>query len=314
MLSALSPQQRGFAYILLGTICFSAKAILVKLAYQYPIDAVTLLTLRMGLSLPFYLIIGFFVFRNARPKSLTRADHWRVIGYGFAGYYLASLFDLMGLQYISAGLERLILYLYPTIVLLLSVVFFKRRIGKPEWLALLIGYAGILIVYVQDATVLGDDALLGMFLIFLCAITFAIYIVGSGQMIPRMGAMSFTVYAMTVSCLAIIVHFLLTRPLSLLWVQWQLWVISGSIAVFCTVLPTFLMAWGIKLLGAPKAALVGTAGPIFTIVLAYFVLGEAFTLVHAVGTVMVIIAVSFIGKQKAGSEAEKKVGSDAEKS
>lgn len=302
MLSALSPQRRGLVYILLGTLCFSAKAVLVKLAYQYPIDAVTLLTLRMGLSLPFYLVIGFFVFRNATPKPLPLADHLRVIGYGFAGYYLASLFDLMGLQYISAGLERLILYLYPTIVLLLSVVFFKRRIGKQELLALLVGYAGILVVYVKDATVLGDDALLGMFLIFLCAITFAIYIVGSGQMIPRMGAMAFTVYAMTIACLGIIVHFLLTRPLEMLWVQWQLWVISGSIAVFCTVVPTFLMAWGIKLLGAPKAALVGTAGPVFTILLAYLVLGEPFTWVHAIGTVMVIIAVSFIGRQKeAGS-------------
>lgn len=299
MLSALSPPTRGLVYILIGTLCFSAKAVLVKLAYRYPIDAVTLLTLRMGLSLPFYLVIGFFVFRNAQPKPLPLNDHLRVIGYGFAGYYLASLFDLMGLQYISAGLERLILYLYPTIVLLLSVVFFKRSIGKREWLALLVGYAGILIVYVQDATVLGDDALLGMFLIFLCAITFAIYIVGSGQMIPRMGAMSFTVYAMTIACLAIIVHFLLTRPVDLLWVQWELWVISAAIAVFCTVLPTFLMAWGIKLLGAPKAALVGTAGPVFTILLAYLVLGEPFTLVHAVGTVMVILAVSFIGKQKA---------------
>ncbi len=300
MLSALTPPTRGLVYILLGTLCFSAKAVLVKVAYQYPIDAVTLLTLRMGLSLPFYLVIGFFVFRNASPGPLPMGDHLRVIAYGFAGYYLASLFDLMGLQYISAGLERLILYLYPTVVLLLSVVFFKRSIGKREWLALLLGYAGILIVYVKDASVLGDDALLGMFLIFLCAITFAIYIVGSGQMIPRMGAMSFTVYAMTIACLAIIVHFLLTRPVALLWVQWELWAISGAIAVFCTVLPTFLMAWGIKLLGAPKAALIGTAGPVFTILLAYLVLGEPFTPVHALGTVMVIIAVTFIGKQKAG--------------
>lgn len=300
--SRIPLQQRGLIYILLGTICFSAKAVLVKLAYQYPIDAVTLLTLRMGLSLPFYLIIGLFVFRKTAPARLTLADHGRVIGYGFAGYYLASLFDLMGLQYISAGLERLILYLYPTLVLLLSAVFFKRSIGRREWLALLIGYAGIAVVYVQDASVLGDDAVLGMVLIFLCAIAFAIYIVGSGQMIPRLGAMSFTVYAMTIACLAIIGHFLLTRPLSLLWVRWELWAISASIAVFCTVVPTFLMAWGIKLLGAPKAALVGTAGPVFTIVLAYFVLGEAFTMVHAVGTVMVIIAVSFIGKQKKTNE------------
>lgn len=297
MMSALPAHRRGLVYTLLGTVCFSAKAVLVKLAYQYPIDAVTLLTLRMGLSLPLYLLIGFFVFRNATPRQLTVSDHLRVIGYGFAGYYLASLFDLMGLQYISAGLERLILYLYPTMVLLLSVVFFKRAIGKLEWLAVLTGYAGIAVVYVNDASALGGDAMLGMGLILLCAITFAIYIVGSGQMIPRLGAMSFTVYAMTIACLAIIAHFVMTRPLSMLMVRWELWAISSAIAVFCTVLPTFLMAWGIKLLGAPKAALVGTAGPVFTIILAYFALGEPFTWMHALGTIMVIIAVSFIGKQ-----------------
>ncbi len=299
----LTDTQRGLIYILIGTFCFSAKAVLVKLAYHYPIDAVTLLTLRMGLSLPFYLVIGFFVFRNAPIARLTLRDHGLVIGYGFAGYYLASLFDLMGLQYISAGFERLILYLYPTIVLLLSALFFKRRISSREWLALGLGYLGIALVYVKDASLQGDDVLTGMVLILLCALTFAIYVVGSGQMIPRIGAMSFTTYAMTVACVTIIIHFLLTRPVAWLAVRWELWLISGAIAVFSTVLPTFLMAWGIKLLGAPRAALIGAAGPIFTSVLGYYALGEAFTWVHAAGTVLVVGAVLSISTQRTGPKA-----------
>ncbi|CBL44574.1 Integral membrane protein DUF6 [gamma proteobacterium HdN1] len=298
MLPQLPTQYRGLAYMLAGTFFFSAKAVLVKLAYQYPIDAVTLLTLRMGMALPFYLIIGIFVFRTKLPTPLRWADHFNVIAFGFAGYYLASLFDLMGLQYISAGLERLILYLYPTIVLLLSMVLFKRKIGRVEWTALLVAYIGVLIVYAKDAAILGAQGPLGVVLIFLCAVTFAIYVVGSGYMIPRMGAMRFTVYAMSVACVAIIIHFFLTRPLASLNVQVELLVISAIIAVFCTVLPTFLMAWGIKLLGAPRAALVGTVGPMLTILLAYFILGEEFTWVHAVGMLMVVIAVSFIGRQK----------------
>jgi drug/metabolite transporter (DMT)-like permease len=295
--------QRGLIYILIGTFCFSAKAVLVKLAYHYPIDAVTLLTLRMGLSLPFYLVIGWFVFRNAPMTRLTPRDHALVIGYGVAGYYLASLFDLMGLQYISAGFERLILYLYPTIVLLLSALFFKRRISGREWLALLLGYLGIALVYARDAATQGPEVLTGMVLILLCALTFAIYVVGSGQMIPRIGAMSFTTYAMTVACVAILIHFVLTRPLAWLAVRWELWMISGAIAVFSTVLPTFLMAWGIKLLGAPRAALIGAAGPMFTAVLGYYALGEPFTLVHAAGTVLVVGAVLSISTQRSSPPA-----------
>jgi drug/metabolite transporter (DMT)-like permease len=299
----LSDTQRGLIFILIGTFCFSAKAVLVKLAYQYPVDAVTLLTLRMGLSLPFYLVIGWFVFRNAPIARLTPRDHALVIGYGFVGYYLASLFDLMGLQYISASFERLILYLYPTIVLLLSALFFKRRISSREWLALVLGYLGIALVYARDAAIQGPEVFTGMVLILLCALTFAIYVVGSGQMIPRIGAMSFTTYAMTVACVAILVHFVLTRPLSWLAVRWELWLISGTIAVFSTVLPTFLMAWGIKLLGAPRAALIGAAGPMFTSFLGYYALGEPFTWVHAAGTALVVGAVLSISTQRTRSPA-----------
>lgn len=284
--------------MLLGTICFSAKAVLVKLAYGYGIDAVTLMTLRMGISLPFYVVIGFFVLRANQLVKLTANDHLKIIGFGVAGYYLASLFDLMGLQYISAGFERLILFLYPTIVLVISAFILKRRIQKMEWIALIFGYMGIVIVYVHDAQFSGENITLGMLWVLGSAVAFAIYIVGSGQMFSKIGSMGFTVYAMSAASFAILLHFLLTRPLENLNVAPELWMIATAIAIACTVIPTFLMAEGIKLLGAPKAALVGCVGPGFTALFAFLILGEIYTWVHFVGMLLVLSAVFMVGRNK----------------
>jgi drug/metabolite transporter (DMT)-like permease len=293
-----SREMRGWLLMLLGTICFSAKAVLVKLAYGYDIDAVTLMTLRMGISLPFYIVIGFFVLRVNQLSKLTRIDHVKIISFGVAGYYLASLFDLMGLQYISAGFERLILFLYPTVVLLISAFILKRRIQKMEWVALVLGYLGIIVVYLHDAQFSGENITLGMLWVLGSAVTFAIYIVGSGQMFSKIGSMGFTVYAMSAASLAIVLHFLLTRPLENLNVVPELWVIAITIAIACTVIPTFLMAEGIKHLGAPKAALVGCVGPGFTALFAYFILGEIYTWVHFVGMLLVLSAVFIVGRSK----------------
>jgi len=289
---------KGLLLMLLGTICFSAKAVLVKLAYGYDIDAVTLMTLRMGISLPFYIFIGFFVLRVNQLSKLTGKDHIKIISFGVAGYYLASLFDLMGLQYISAGFERLILFLYPTVVLMISAFILKRKIQKMEWAALILGYFGIVIVYMHDAQFSGDNITLGMLWVLGSAVTFAIYIVGSGQMFSKIGSMGFTVYAMSAASIAIVVHFLLTRPLENLNVVPELWAISITIAIACTVIPTFLMAEGIKHLGAPKASLVGCVGPGFTALFAYFILGEIYTWVHFVGMLLVLSAVFMVGRNR----------------
>ena len=293
-----SRQRRGLLLMLLGTLCFSAKAVFVKLAYGYNIDAVTLMTLRMGISLPFYIVIGFFVLRSHQLANLTLLDHLKIISFGVAGYYLASLFDLMGLQYISAGFERLILFLYPTIVLLISAFFLKRKIRKMEWGALILGYVGILIVYVNDVEFAGSDVTVGMLWVFGSAVTFAIYIVGSGQMFAKIGTMGFTVYAMSAASLAILLHFSLTRPIASLKVVPELWMIAATIAIACTVIPTFLMAEGIKWLGAPKAALVGCIGPGFTAFFAYVILGEIYTWIHFLGMLLVLSAVFMIGREK----------------
>jgi len=293
-----SRHRKGLCLMLLGTLCFSAKAVFVKLAYGYNIDAVTLMTLRMGISLPFYIVIGFFVLRSHQLAKLTLPDHLKIISFGVAGYYLASLFDLMGLQYISAGFERLILFLYPTIVLLISAFFLKRTITKKEWCALVLGYFGILIVYINDAQFAGPDVTVGMLWVLGSAITFAIYIVGSGQMFSKIGTMGFTVYAMSAASVAILLHFSLTRPLASLNVGPELWGIAITIAIACTVIPTFLMAEGIKWLGAPKAALVGCVGPGFTALFAYVILGEIYTWVHFIGMLLVLSAVFMIGRKK----------------
>ncbi len=291
-------ESKGLLLMLLGTICFSAKAVLVKLAYGYDIDAVTLMTLRMGISLPFYIVIGFFVLRANQLSKLTGKDHIKIISFGVAGYYLASLFDLMGLQYISAGFERLILFLYPTVVLMISAFILKRKIQKMEWAALILGYFGIVIVYIHDAQFSGENITLGMLWVLGSAVTFAIYIVGSGQMFSKIGSMGFTVYAMSAASIAIVLHFLLTRPLENLNVVPELWAIAITIAIACTVIPTFLMAEGIKHLGAPKAALVGCVGPGFTALFAYFILGEIYTWVHFVGMLLVLSAVFIVGRNK----------------
>lgn len=284
--------------MLFGTIFFSIKAVLVKLAYGYHVDAVTLMTLRMGISLPFYIVIGFFVLKGHQLAKLTPQDHLKIISFGVAGYYLASLFDLMGLQYISAGFERLILFLYPTVVLLISAFFLKRKVSKVEWVALMIGYVGISIVYVNDTQFSGPDVTVGMLWVLGSAIAFAVYIVGSGQMFLKISTMGFTVYAMTAASLAILLHFSLTHSIDALDVVPEVWMIALTISIVCTVIPTFMIAEGIKWLGAPKAALVGCIGPGFTALFAYLILGEIYTWIHFVGMILVLSAVFLIGGKK----------------
>ena len=288
----------GLAAIVAGTFCFSAKAVFVKLAYRYQVDPVVLMTLRMGLSLPCYLFIGVFVLRRHKLAALTGCNHMGIIATGIAGYYFASLFDLMGLQYISAGFERLILYLYPTIVILLSAFIFKVVITKRELLALLIGYAGIAIVFVKDiSTAAGEGVVTGSLLVLASALAFAVYIIGSARFIPKLGAMGFTVYAMTSASVAIFIHFVVTRSVYDLDVPTDVWWIALAIALISTILPTFLMAWGIKHLGAPRAALAGMGGPAFTGLLGYLILGESYTLIDIFGMVLVVVSVSLIGKK-----------------
>ncbi len=276
----------GVGLVLLSSIAFSAKAVMAKLAYRHGVDALTILGLRMAFALPFYLLV--LAVRSRRDaEPLTRRDLAVLFVLGLLGYYLASLFDFLGLQYISAGLERLILFTYPTLVVLLELVLFRRRITRLQVMALVITYLGIAIVFQSEITRAGDDVPLGAALVFASAVTYAGYLVGGGQLIPRIGAERFTAWALTVSAVAVLGH-ALGSGRSLLGLRAEVYELGLWLAVVATVLPTFLLAEGIRRVGPGPAAIAGTLGPVSTILLAHFFLGEPILPLQVAGAALVL--------------------------
>ena len=288
----------GIIFAIVAAVGFSAKAIMVKLAYIEAVDAITLLALRMAFSLPFFLIVAAMANRNKRSIALSARDKLAVIGLGLLGYYLASYLDFLGLQYISAGLERLILFLYPTMVVLMSALVFKHRIGRTVIFALLVSYAGIALVFLHDMKVLQHDALSGSVLVFASALTYAAYLVGAGHTIARIGATRFTAYAMTVACIACLIQFAITHPITDLNLPSSVYGLSIAMALFSTVLPAFLLAAAIRRIGSMHTSMVGSIGPISTLYLAYVFLGEQFSLIQIAGALLVLAGVLLISLQK----------------
>lgn len=288
----------GIAFALLAAVGFSAKAIMVKLAYIDTVDAITLLALRMAFSIPFFLIVAVWANRNKHSEPLTTRDKLHVVALGLVGYYLASFLDFLGLQYISAGLERLILFLYPTIVVVISAMVFKRRVGHTVLLAMLVSYVGIALVFVHDMRVFQHDALLGSVLVFGSALAYAIYLVGAGQSIARIGATRFTAYAMTVACVACLVQFSVTHHLSDLHLPARVYVLSIAMALFSTVLPAFLLAAAMRRIGSTHTSLIGSIGPVSTIFLAYVFLGEQLSAVQMTGSALVLTGVLMVSLNK----------------
>ena len=284
----------GFLITLLGAILFSTKAIIVKLAFGAThTDALTLLTLRMVFALPFYVAVALFVSGQKTNVRLTRAQWGGVIMIGLLGYYVSSLLDFMGLQYVSAGLERLILFLYPSFVVFINAVFFKQRItGIQKW-ALVLTYLGIAIAYVGELTIdtSRQGLYLGSFLVFLCAITYSLYIAGSGKLIPVVGANKFTAYAMLAATAGIFLHFLAVGHGELLAASRALWGYGLGLAVLSTVLPSFLISQGLKRIGANNVAIISGIGPISTIAQAHFFLHEPIFAAQIGGTVLVVLGV-----------------------
>jgi drug/metabolite transporter (DMT)-like permease len=286
----------GPAFAIVGVLGFAFKAILIKLAYAWmPIDAVTLLTLRMLYSAPFFALMAWWSMRTRRSK-LTRADWFAVAWLGFVGYYLASLVDFIGLQYVTAALERLMLYLYPTIVVLLSALLFKQRITGRIVVALALSYVGILLVFARDLKFSGDpDALwLGGALVFASSFLYACYLVGAGPVIARLGSLRFIALAMLTSTLFIFAHFLVTRPVTSLLVPLRIHLLSLAMAVFATVLPTYLIAEAIKRMGANRTSLLGSLGPVFTIWLGAWLLDEPVHWIQLAGAALVLAGVALV--------------------
>lgn len=294
----------GCLLVLLAALGFSAKAILVKLAYGSSpgLDAITLMLLRMAISLPFFLVVVVWTNRRSALDDSHRMgtkDWVNLLVLSFLGYYLSSLLDFEGLAYISAGLERLILYLYPTFVVLLTAIFYRKAIKRHQVLALLLTYAGILFVYVDHQFQSGaNDLFLGSAFVATSAFTFAIFMVGSGVLIRRLGALRFTAYTMSLACVFTGLDFLVRHGSYPLHLPLTIYGLAGIMAIFSTVLPSFLMSAGIQRIGAGSAAIVSSAGPIGTLVLAFFILGEALTLAQMAGTCLVLIGVYVVSKAK----------------
>ena len=285
------PLATGLALATFGAIAFSGKAIIVKLAYRYGVDAVTLIMLRMLFALP--LFVGMAWWAGRGKPGLTRRDWIGVLGLGFSGYYLASFLDFAGLAYITASLERLILYLNPTLVVLFGWMAYGRRITRMQLLGMAISYAGVFLVFGHEVR-LGQTtaAAWGTLLVFLSAVSYAIYLVASGEFVKRLGSLRLVGLATSVACLLCIAQFLVLRPVSGLFelapqVVW----LSVLNATLCTAVPVLAVMMAIERIGAPMAAQTGMVGPMSTILMGVVILGEPFTAWTAAGTVLVVAGI-----------------------
>ncbi|MEN9373039.1 MAG: hypothetical protein RIR79_591 [Pseudomonadota bacterium] len=286
---------------MVGAVAFSGKAIIVKLAYRYGVDAITLIMLRMIFALPFFLTISWWAgCQSERKKSqngqknhtLTSFDWWGIVGLGFSGYYLASFLDFAGLQYITASLERLILYLNPTLVLLLGLVFAKRGIHRSQLVGMVISYAGVLLVFAKETMLQGSDVVLGTALVFGSAVSYAIYLFFSGEMVQRIGSMRLVGLASSVACGFCIAQFVALRPLeSLLNVPMPVITLSIFNAIACTVVPVMLVMMAIERIGSGLAAQVGMIGPMSTMAMGVLLLDEPLSAGLVAGTLLVLLGV-----------------------
>jgi drug/metabolite transporter (DMT)-like permease len=290
----------GILICFFGAICFSTKAIFVKLAYrETQVDPVSLLALRMIFSLPFFVVSAWWSSAKSENIRFTWKQWLAVAGIGCLGYYISSLLDFLGLQYVTAGIERLILFVYPTLVLLMSAFILKVKIKPIQWLAVLITYVGLMIAFWGEVNVDNESKsfYLGVILIFVCAITYAIYIVGSGQLIPTIGAAKFNSYAMSFAALAVVLHFFFVNDNSLFDLDRQVYIYSFLMAIIGTVIPSYLVAIGIKRVGSDNAAIIGSVGPVSTIVQASFFLEEPIHPLQLVGTAFILCGVLMISKK-----------------
>lgn len=294
---SVTPSQAftGAIFVLVSAIAFSSKAVMVKLAYGYHVDTETLLALRMAFAAPFYLAVAIWVQVSGKIAHLTRRDVLALLLLGTVGGYLPMWADFAGLEYVSAGVERVILFLYPTMVVLISALLFGSRIGRREVFALGASYIGVALAAGAEVfapAVASPHGLLGAGLIFFSALTYAAYLVASGRLIPRIGATAFTACIMLLISLTSAVHFALTpHHTSLSGLPAPVYGITLLMAVVATVLPSFLLSAGIHRIGSNRAALVGTVGPVSTILLAWMFLGEGVTALQLLGTAFVVMGV-----------------------
>jgi drug/metabolite transporter (DMT)-like permease len=296
---------QGFLWAVLGTILFSTKAIFIKLCFKSTnIDASSLLMLRMLFSLPFYAIAMWYFFANQQIKKVKASTYFAACLIGILGYYMSSLFDFIGLQYVSASIERIILFIYPTLAVLLNLFIFKVAITKRQWLAILITYLGIGLAYWGELNQIPDTKMFffGTWMILLCAVTYAFYLVGSGKIIPKIGAPQFTSLSMLAASLGIFIHYYVKHGQDITSIidmpilnTSSLYYVIG-LALISTVIPSFLMSGGMKRIGSNDLAIITSIGPVSTLFQARWVLNEAFSWEQILGTVFVLVGVMLVKK------------------
>lgn len=291
----------GVVFALFAAVGFSAKAILIKLAYLDHVDAITLLALRMVFAVPFFIIVAIWLnFRDHHPLKMQ--DWIAVLVLGLLGYYLSSFLDFLGLLYITAGLERLILFLYPTMTVILSAIIYKRPIGRKIIMSMALSYVGIVLVFFHDISLSQtndnlnmSEVFLGAGLVFASALSYSSYLVGAGHAIERMGATRFTAYASIVACIASLLQFGFTHPISsALSLSLKVYHLSIAMAIFSTVLPVFLLSYAIRRIGSGSSSLIGSIGPVATIFMAYVFLNESLSVMQIAGTILVLVGVLMI--------------------
>lgn len=289
----------GVACTIVGSIAFSGKPVIIKMAYAHGVDVMTLLALRMLFALPFFLAMAWWA--GGAPDSLTRRDWLSVTALGFIGYYLGSWLDLAGLQYISASLGRLILFLYPTVVLLIGAVYLKQRITTKHVVSLGLSYGGIFLVFQSEAALEGPlgTIFLGAALVFASAVTYAVYLIAGTRLIRKVGSMRFSSYASLAATVFVIATFMASHGPSRLAVAPEVYSLTLVLAVFSTVLPMWFVAEGLRRLGANQVSLVACIGPVSTIALAHFFLGEPVTSVQLAGAALVLAGVGIISLRPA---------------
>lgn len=292
----LSNKQIGILSVLVGNVLFSAKAIFAKLIYQYDVDATTLMTLRLTFSAPFFIAAALLARRKSQ-QTMTKKDWTQFSIFAFLGYYGASFLNFLGLQYVSAGLERLILFCYPTLVVLLSTLFLNAKISRTQVYALLLTYAGIAVVVVPHLSTEPAHFWLGAALIFGSALSFAIYLVRVGKYIQRFGSVYFISHVMILATAMTVIHFLLARDFSVLQLPLKVYLLFFGLAIFSTVIPVFLITKGIEKLGASNVSIIASVGPVATIVLANVFLDEPILGIQLLGTALVLAGVWLVSKK-----------------
>ena len=298
MNSVQRPALSGLLLAAAGAIAFSGKAIIVKLSYRYGVDAVTVIMYRMLFALPLFIAMGVWAERqaSARANPLTRRDVLDIIGLGFVGYYLSSYLDFLGLQFVTASLERLILYLNPTLVVLLGWAVYHKPIHPKRMWAMAVSYSGVLLVFSHELSFAGADVLLGSSLVFASALSYAVYLLYSGQLVQRIGALRLVGWATSVACVCCMVQFVVLRPLSAAVVPVEVLWLGVLNAVVCTVAPVLMVMMAIERIGAALTAQTGMMGPMATIALGVWVLNEPLNMWIGLGTLLVLGGVFIVSR------------------